>query len=178
MTKNIEFRAWQKITRENPFRATITEKIDGTNGCIIINDGKLAGVQSKNRVITIKDDNFGFAQWALDNAEDLAALGDGYHYGEWAGPGIQHNNHALAERTFFLFNTHRWQEQRPACCSVVPVLFDGFIGIDTIKETLERLVYKDIAIDGYKPEGIVVYYHAFRRYTKHTLSSPNGKWCK
>lgn len=29
-----------------------------------------------------------------------------------------------------------------------------------------------------KREGVVVYYHAFRKYTKHTVKDQNGKWCK
>ena len=101
---NIEFKAWNKIPRENPFRATITEKINGTNACIIIQDGSVVGAQSRKRLITPDDDNFGFAAWVEKNSEALEALGDGYHYGEWAGPGIQKNPHALDEKQFFLFN--------------------------------------------------------------------------
>ena len=35
----IEFKAWPKIGRVSPFKATITEEIDGTNACIIIENG-------------------------------------------------------------------------------------------------------------------------------------------
>jgi hypothetical protein len=177
--ESVEFKAWPSIPRENPFKATITEKIDGTNACIIIHDGAIVGVQSRKRLITPEDDNFGFAAWVAGNSDDLISLGDGYHYGEWAGPGIQKNPHDLDEKEFFLFNTFRWNEQnpnRPACCSVVPVLFEGMLGADTIEQTLEGL--KRLTTERYSPEGIVVYYHAFRSYTKHTIKSPNGKWCK
>ena len=64
------FRKWPKIPRTNPFRATITEKIDGTNSCIMIEEAitgsisslQIVGIQSRNRLITPDDDNFGFAK--------------------------------------------------------------------------------------------------------------------
>ena len=37
---SVEFKPWPKIGRDNPFVVTITEKMDGTNACIIIKDGK------------------------------------------------------------------------------------------------------------------------------------------
>lgn len=175
----IEFKPWEKIPRDNPFSVTITEKIDGTNACVIVVDGEVVGAQSRKRLITPGDDNFGFAQWVKDNKEDLESLGDGYHYGEWAGPGIQKNPHNLKEKTFFLFNTARWNPDnpnRPKCCDVVPVMFQGVMNGDTIPELLEELI--GCAAPDEKPEGVVVYYHAFRKFTKHTLKSPNGKWCK
>jgi len=174
-----EFKAWEKITRENPFNVTITEKMDGTNACIIIQDGEIVGVQSRKRLITPEDDNYGFAQWVDDNKGDLINLGDGYHYGEWAGLGIQKNPHNLPEKQFFLFNTFRWNENnpnRPKCCNVVPVLFVGEMNSLTVPSILDGLQHN--ADDNESPEGVVVYYHAMRKYTKHTIKSPNGKWCK
>ena len=176
---DVEFKAWEKIPRENPFTVTISEKINGTNACIIISDGSIVGVQSRKRLITPEDDNFGFASWVVQHSDELLSLGDGYHYGEWAGPGIQKNPHALSEKTFFLFNTFRWNPDnpnRPACCSVVPVLFCGELSEDEIPYLLTIL--EADATEGQTPEGVVVYYHAFRKYTKHTIKSPNGKWCK
>lgn len=174
-----EFKAWPKIPRENPFTVTITEKIDGTNACIIIEGGAITGVQSRKRLITPEDDNYGFAGWVAEHGEELLSLGDGYHYGEWAGLGIQKNPHDLASKEFFLFNTFRWNSQnpnRPACCNVVPVLFQGELSPNMIPLILAQL--ERDATEAQTPEGIIVYYHAFRAYTKHTLKSPNGKWCK
>lgn len=175
----VEFKAWEKIPRENPFKATITEKINGTNACIIIKDGEIVGVQSRKRLITPQDDNYGFAGWVEENKNELVSLGDGYHYGEWAGLGIQKNPHNLDKKELFLFNTFRWNENNPnlpECCNVVPVLYSGIIGEETISGCLRDLEVH--AKEDEEPEGIVVYYHAFRKYTKHTLVSPNGKWCK
>lgn len=175
----VEFKAWPKIGRENPFMVTISEKIDGTNACVIIQNGEIVGVQSRKRLITPEDDNYGFAQWVKDNNDDLLGLGDGYHYGEWAGLGIQKNPHCLDRKHFFLFNTFRWNDDnpnRPKCCDVVPVLFVGELKSCTIENLLEKL--KNGAKEGQRPEGVVVYYHAFRCYTKHTIIAPNGKWCR
>src|SRR5882762_4949927 len=46
--------------------------------------------QSRKRIITPEQDNFGFARWVYDNAETLVHdLGEGLHFGEWWGSGIQ-----------------------------------------------------------------------------------------
>lgn len=175
----VEFKAWPKIVRGAPFLVTITEKLDGTNACVIIEDGKLVGCQSRKRLITPENDNFGFATWAHENAEELVKLGDGYHYGEWAGPGIQKNPHCLEEKKFFLFNTFRWGEHNPStpdCCEVVPVLFNGEMDASTVDKCLEDL--KQNATEDQRPEGVIVYYHAFRFYSKHTIIAPNGKWAE
>jgi RNA ligase len=172
----VEFRAWPKIARGVPFRVTISEKINGTNACIIIKEGKLVGCQSRTRLITPDEDNYGFAAWTETNKEDLLSLGEGYHFGEWAGPGIQKNPHLLKEKTLFLFNTLRWNPNnpnRPKCCSTVPVLFEGDLLPNTIQEILENL--KENA-DGTTPEGVVVYYHTLKTYSKHTIDTPKGKW--
>ncbi len=176
-----EFKAWEKIPRKSPFNVTITEKIDGTNACIIIQDGEIIGVQSRKRLITSEDDNYGFAGWVERNNDELINLGDGYHYGEWAGLGIQKNPHNLPEKQFFLFNTFRWMSDnenhiRPDCCEVVPILYQGVMDGETVPKLLEEL--KATESSEVHPEGLIVYYHAFRKYTKHTIKSPNGKWCK
>ena len=175
----MEFKPWPKIGRDNPFMVTITEKIDGTNSCIVIEDGEMIGVQSRKRFITPEQDNYGFAQWVKDHHDELLSLGDGYHYGEWAGLGIQKNHHDFPEKRLLLFNTFRWNPDnpnRPDCCDVVPILFNGLMDSDTIPNLLAELKSKQT--DKYIPEGVVVYYHAMRSYTKHTLIAPDGKWCK
>jgi hypothetical protein len=122
-----EFQAFPKIPRLRR-DVVITEKIDGTNACIVIHkivepepvpDGSVALVntgeamftvqaQSRNRLINPYDDNAGFARFVYDNAEPLASrLGDGYHYGEWYGQKIA-RNYGLKEKRFALFNTKRW----------------------------------------------------------------------
>src|SRR5690606_40023600 len=64
--------------------------------------------QSRKRLITPTADNFGFARWAFERAEILApSLGEGLHYGEWWGKGIQ-RGYGMDTRVFSLFDTSRW----------------------------------------------------------------------
>ena len=67
-------------------------KLHGTNaGVQILSDGTVLA-QGRNRVLTLKDDNLGFAAWATENREYFAGLAgpqDMVVYGEWCGRGIQ-----------------------------------------------------------------------------------------
>lgn len=176
---NIEFKAWPKIPRATGEKVTITEKLDGTNACIVIQDGAIVGVQSRKRFITPEDDNYGFAAWAEENKNELLKLGDGYHYGEWTGLGIQKNPHNLASKKFFLFNTFRWNDQnpnRPQCCEVVPILYQGVLADDGIDHMLFKLKETSTQ-EGYTAEGIIVYYQNTKRYEKYTYNYAAGKWC-
>ena len=61
-----EFRAFHKIPRL--FRdVIITEKIDGTNACVVVTPDGTVLAQSRSRFITPEDDNFGFAAWVQAN---------------------------------------------------------------------------------------------------------------
>ena len=100
----IEFKSFGKIPRLSR-DIVITEKIDGTNGQIYI-DGDTIMAGSRNRWITPQDDNHGFAAWVSANREQLMALGNGRHFGEWWGAGIQ-DGYGQTEKFFSLFNTRR-----------------------------------------------------------------------
>lgn len=176
--KMFEFREWPKIPRGQNEEITITEKIDGTNACVVIgDDGKFLGCQSRNKIITPNSDNMGFATWAEKNKIELEKLGPGYHYGEWAGPGIQQNKHKLETKKFFLFNSQRWSNNtdRPSCCDVVPVLFEGEYKYD-VPQLIMGLLMNEAKKMNYEPEGIVIWFHKTRRYEKHTFKNQNGKW--
>lgn len=173
-----EFKEWPKIPRGQNETITITEKIDGTNACVVISDdGEFLGCQSRNRIINPDSDNQGFAKWAYDNAEELVKLGPGYHYGEWAGPGIQSNPHKLDRKKFFLFNTARWTNnpERPSCCDVVPILHEGEYRHD-VPDLVLGLLKNEAERLNYEPEGIVVWFHKTRRYEKYTFKNQSGKW--
>lgn len=135
----------------------ITEKIDGTNACVVIEDqglstvpaeGSIAlvaiesktdnepyifysvGAQSRKRLITPGNDNAGFARWVADNATELVtALGPGRHMGEWWGSGIQ-RGYGLekGEKRFSLFNTSKWYEEGAA----LPETFDKVPGLGVV----------------------------------------------
>lgn len=57
-----EFVSWPKIARLNR-DMVVTEKIDGTNAAIIVTEDGDLYCQSRTRVISLEQDNFGFAAW-------------------------------------------------------------------------------------------------------------------
>lgn len=180
----VEFASISRLSRD----MIVTEKLDGTNAQVtILEDGRvIAG--SRNRWITPEQDNFGFARWVAEHADDLRALGPGSHYGEWWGAGIQ-RRYGLSEKRFSLFNTGRWtspyndrrSEIDTRCaevplCHVVPVLsrhtFDTAF-VDSALESLAQL--GSAAAPGFmQPEGVVVYHAASRTLFKKTLDKHDG----
>lgn len=193
----IVFEGYPKTSRfEKP--VIVTEKIDGTNAQIYIRptdeyydpkydslifnqnednskpNGYLLRAGSRNRWISPSDDNYGFANWVFDNADELVKLGVGRHFGEWWGRGIG-RGYDLDTRKFSLFNTSRWLvlhdtsnvnysipkwvKACPDCCDVVPVLerdakFADVYGIMTWLESVGS-----IANPGYKrPEGVIAFH--------------------
>jgi hypothetical protein len=191
-----QFVGFPKIYRLNR-EIIVTEKLDGTNAqvticegtpedpCIITSwvDGD-TGVTlvmyagSRNRWVTPKADNYGFAQWVTDNAEDLKGLGVGSHFGEWWGRGIQ-RGYNKKEREFSLFNVSRWGTDRPSCCSVVPIIYQGLFDQAIINGCVERLrKLGSIAAPGFThAEGIVIFHTQGGFALKVTLlndESPKG----
>jgi hypothetical protein len=164
-----QFEPFPKIARLNR-ECVISEKIDGTNAQIIIGDDGSIAAASRSRIITPDDDNFGFAAWVRDRAEELHALGPGRHFGEWWGAGIQ-RRYGLAEKRFSLFNAARWSEERPACCHVVPVLYRGLFSTDAVDACIEQLrEIGSFAAPGFmRPEGVIVWHDAARVGFKVTL---------
>lgn len=173
----IEFQAWPSTPRL--YRdCTITEKIDGTNACVVVGEDGEVAAQSRKRLITPDDDNHGFARWVYNYAGSLrTALGPGYHYGEWYGQGIQ-RGYGLSEKRFALFNVDRWQavaedlEAVPGL-EVVPRLGTGLFCDDFVGAILDLLaVTGSAAAPGFgRPEGIVVWHHAARQKFKVLLEN-------
>ena len=199
-----EFPKIARLSRE----CIVTEKLDGTNAQIhilshaevmssdhyndlpfptaIVNDLMILP-GSRNRYITPKDDNYGFAGWVARNAEALVKLGEGRHFGEWWGNGIQ-RKYGLKEKRFSLFNTIRWcangtdpleigpgkfQEELPACCGLVPVLYKGEFDTRAVDFCLDRLVEcGSAAAPGFlDPEGVVVFHTAAGSSFKKTIKN-------
>lgn len=166
-----EFQEFPKIPRLKR-SIVITEKLDGTNACVIVcAEGREVAAQSRNRLITPDADNYGFAKWVEANRDELVKLGPGHHFGEWWGLGIG-RGYGLTEKRFSLFNTARWNDQnpnRPACCGVVPLLYQGDLsGVDTAMERLKTL--GSVAAPGFmNPEGVIVYHSASRSMFKVTV---------
>lgn len=192
----IAFQGWPKTPRLLR-DMVVTEKIDGTNAAIGIQkadqaftgdiskalyvadtvDGEhyLIWAQSRNRIITAEQDNYGFAFWVYTNARTLIAdLGTGLHFGEWWGLGIQ-RNYGLDHREFALFNTGKWADTVFSTWNlgVVPVLFQGTFNTDDVRECLRFLADAgSVASPGFKPaEGVCVYHTASRQVYKATIDN-------
>jgi hypothetical protein len=214
----LEFKPFPKMARLRR-DCIITEKIDGTNASIYIGPsdgsdpnciaeafyeegtlGMWAG--SRTRWITPMDDNFGFAKWVYDHSSELFKLGEGHHFGEWWGSGIQRGyGYKNGERFFSLFNASRWvehdkptylieqdnpkaepkfTEHAPACCKVVPVLYEGLFSTFVAEKELDLLrICGSVAAPEYmNPEGIVVYHKAAATGFKMTIKDddkPKGQ---
>lgn len=201
LATEIEFVAFPKIFRlARP--VIVTEKIDGTNAAVGISEdnvphgygaGEVVGpgvvvnrrestdewdpvfvyAQSRKRVISPESDNFGFARWVREHANELASgLGPGLHFGEWWGKGIQ-RGYGIEKKRFSLFNTERWTDDvRPACCSAVPVL-ETLPTLDSRRiefALLELELHGSSAAPGFKDaEGIVVYHKQGNTSFKMTI---------
>jgi hypothetical protein len=150
----------------------ITEKIDGSNAQIYINSAGNWWAGSRSRWLSKETDNFGFWQWVYDNQEELLKLGEGRHRGEWWGSGIQ-RRYGMLERHFSLFNTTLWWNNvdRPFCCDVVPVLYQGDFCTEAVEDALWLLRREGSrAVPGFMdPEGVVVYHTAANVMFKKTL---------
>lgn len=179
MTQEFEpFAKMARLSRD----CVVTEKLDGTNGQIVIDEEGNILVGSRTRWITPgkTTDNYGFASWVERNREEILKLGVGKHFGEWYGNGIQ-CGYGLSEKRFALFNVHRWRNNPdlPSCCEVVPVLYEGVFDMDMINDCLESLrVHGSVAAPGFmNPEGIVIYHKAANVLFKKTIKndeSPKG----
>lgn len=188
----LTFEAWERIPRLNK-DMIVTEKIDGTNACIVISephDGEISlddgwpltlfvdgsyydfACQSRKRLIVPESDNFGFATWAFHHAVDLIRrLGPGRHYGEWWGQGIQ-RHYDLQEKRFSLFNAGRWEglsstggtwPELPNVC-VVPTLATVSFNTEKIEKVMDELhVSGSYAAPGFMNPEGVVVFHTASR---------------
>ena len=176
-----EFIPFPSIARLSGKHMVISEKIDGTNAQIRIEEDGTMLVGSRSRWITPEDDNFGFARWVKEHEDELRGLGPGSHFGEWWGSGVQ-RGYGLknGERRLSLFNISRWEKSEsplPACVSLVPKLYEGPFDTSTIEATLEALrLGGSIAAPGFMdPEGVVVWHAAARVLFKKTLDGDGHK---
>ena len=201
MNEDIQFQSWGSIARF--FRPIlITEKIDGTNAQVHVVPNEwvsedqmpiierfgipvdteycsgylLAG--SRKRYVNKHDDNYGFANWVSDNADELTALGYGRHYGEWWGQKIQ-RNYGLQERRFSLFNVMRYNLDpsiTPKCCHVVPLLYAGPNHNMAIQTAMAKIEGNSLAAPGFdRPEGIVIFHTHGKTLFKVTFEGDKHK---
>jgi len=188
----LEFEKFGKIPRLNK-DCTITEKIDGTNAQIYFDEEGNFLVGSRKREIFPNGtegkekscDNAGFAKWVYDNHEALFEyLGEGRHFGEWAGLGIN-RGYNLPEKRFYLFNTFRFIREdmpvnlREIGLDVAPILYQGKFSTDIVNTVMEALKEGGSFLSDFdNPEGVIVYHNAAKQYFKVTFEYDAGKWSK
>lgn len=185
-----EFKSFGKILHIGKLYMTITQKIHGSNAQLLIkkvyHDWQPAEVGyqdwevyagSRTRWLTPDDDNYGFCKWVIENRQELIdKLGEGRHYGEWAGPGIN-SGEGLKEKTLCLFNWRRWiGKELPTRVTTVPMLYKGAISLDAITDTMEKLKREgSFLVPGYmKPEGVVVELDG--QFYKNVFDEEETKW--
>ena len=170
----------------------MTEKIDGTNSCIYIGDDGEFLTGSRNRWITPEDDNYGFSRWAHEHKDELMVMGNGRHFGEYWGSGIQRKYGLTGtDKRWSLFNVQRWclhgqepqqiptadprvmktQDVLPPCVGLVPILWRGnFDDLDVDGILADLVTNGSRAVPGFmKPEGIVIYHVAANTGFKKTI---------
>ena len=207
----MEFEKFGSLTRFSQ-GWTITEKLDGSNAQIALEviteenknqndlavglvnnpvDGRdyrvFAGSRNKWLLPGKTTDNFGFARWVQENLAELVKLGEGRHFGEWYGSGIQRGYGLTGgDKRFALFNAGRWSDAdiRPECCEVVHTfLLDEYVdnpyaaaqGVMSMMET-----QGSYHIPGFmKPEGIVMFHRKSGTSFKKTFDyDEKGKWAE
>jgi hypothetical protein len=173
MTMMPEFQPFPKLARLSR-EMTITEKIDGTNASVFVQEDGQVFAASRTRWITPKDDNYGFAQWVEDHETSARAR---------PGPslrrvvGARHPAQLRPPRArFSLFNVAKWGAARPECCHVVPILYQGPFDTYDVSVALDELARSGSqAVLGWpKPEGVVIYHHASGQLFKKTIDKNDG----
>lgn len=178
----------EKIDRVMSEGKLVTFFEPAQSNCLGIAHDMAVFAQSRNRLIRpgvgkeAANDNYGFAAWVQENAEELVKLlGPGRHYGEWYGKGIA-RNYGLGHRRFALFNTTRWNDDEkhglygpqfqlhPTLpVDVVPVLgiaprpeYPAYEGETYITDAIADLQrYGSALVPGFmRPEGVVLYHTA------------------
>lgn len=184
-----DFVPYGRTARYRDATMSVTEKIDGTNGLIVVGGpgGRyVSAIGSRKREISPDSDNFGFAAWVMEHEEALCLfLGEGYHYGEWAGDGIQKNPLDLRGKHFFLFAWHKHPPEKfaasldvPDNLHTVPVVHESIAFDDTrIDDALQLVTEHSLvpgALTGRAGEGIVI--SAFGTKLKYTPDNrPKGQ---
>lgn len=176
----IKWEPFPKIPRWSKGGVVLTEKVDGTNACVIVSDDGTKVFAAKRTSVMHEGDNFGFRAWVEKNALELIKLGPGNHFGEWYGHGIQ-RGYGLTEKRFALFNSFRWADGkgRPECCDVVPVL--GVTSMaeanSSIDAAMDRLAREgSLMVPGFmKPEGVCIYVESSGTYYKKTFDGDGHK---
>ena len=108
-------------------------------------------------------------QYALTALLSITSLGS-LLFGVWWGSGIQRGyDLPKGEKRFSLFNVSIWNEEnKPACCYVVPTLYSGDFSTNALDDAMDHLWYNgSVASPEFmNPEGVMIYHSAANHYFK------------
>lgn len=180
------YNSFPSIERLENIYCIISEKIDGTNGLIEINETNVR-FGSRNRYISFSDDNAGFANFFKDYearfkdaAKDITT-DESYPlriYGEWFGRGIQ-RGYGLKDKFFmpfsFFYGEKLIEYQVPNV--IAPnIMYTGKFSMEVVSACMQQLKLNGSGIvKGYKqPEGIVIFFPKYNFRLKETFDG--AKW--
>lgn len=147
---------------------TITQKIDGSSCTVVIEDGVITQVCSRN---LSKKETEKSTFWNAAKKLSILSGFTGVIQGELCGPGIQQNTLRLSEPELFVFqikkqdgNYMNYREMKGFCnvelkCNVVPFITEtSFVGcdVDTAIIKLQELADQQVLPNKNPAEGIVV----------------------
>jgi hypothetical protein len=160
----LEFIKFPKMPRRENLTFSVTEKLDGTNSLIVVEeDGNiLAG--SRTRWLTEREDNHGFFKFVQENKEDIKKflIPNKRYYGEFIGEKIQ-RGYGLRFKRFMFFDLDapgivELILANPNFGRVPFFSFESMVTLEPmLKKYIEDLVTNGSKIDpNTKAEGLVI----------------------
>jgi RNA ligase (TIGR02306 family) len=156
---------------------TITQKLDGSSMTVVIENGTIVQVCSRN---LSKKDTENSLFWKVAKKLNLTCGFSGILQGELVGPSIQKNPLQLEDHELFVFQVKKssgeymnHQEMKGFCnvelkCHVVPLVSEcSFIGCDvqTAINKLQELADIQTYVSKEQAEGIVIRPSSYPRFT-------------
>lgn len=170
----MEFKSFPSIPRLSK-DMIVTEKLDWTNACIVIDAEWNISAQSRNNIITPDKDNYWFARWVENNKEQLKKLWEWYHYWEWWWNWIQ-RWYWMKEKKFSLF-FYRWVWEIPSIVSIVPTIYEWPFCTKKIDEIMEEMrIHWSYATKFMNPEWIIIFHKWANMVFKKTIEWDEWKW--
>ena len=180
------YSSFPSIERLENIYCIISEKIDGTNGLIEINETNVR-FGSRNRYISFSDDNAGFANFFKDYearfkdaAKDITT-DESYPlriYGEWFGCGIQ-RNYGLKDKLFMPFSSFYGEkliEYQVPNVITPNIMYTGKFSMEIVDTCMQQLKLNGSGVvkDYKQPEGIVIFFPKYNFRLKETFDG--AKW--
>lgn len=177
----MEFKSFSSLIRLDKTQVEVTQKLHGSNASVWIYKD-ISGVMQvkaakRTSFLESGEDNFGFRVFVEERAQQfIDLLGEGVHWGEWCGPGIN-SGEGLTQKRFVLFNTAKADAPRPDRVDVVPVLWRGALEDLNINEIMNKLKTEgSVYVPGFmRPEGIVIHIRGLG-LIKNVFEAEETKW--